>query len=154
MVTLPPGRVAVRIVDITSGTLISQETVIPGPVESLPPTATVTATPTANVTPTATATPTPTATTPSRTYGVTVSWSLPGLGSITPLPSTAISSGQTVSVPAGSSPGFTFSPNANKAVLTIKLDGATVYTGSAKGLPVSVTIPSIASAHTLAATFG
>jgi len=84
VVSLPPGRVAVRIVDVNSGVLIAGETVIEGPAATgtgtatatptATVTATVTATPTANgtstatptatgtVTPTATATPTPTAT--------------------------------------------------------------------------------------------
>jgi hypothetical protein len=85
---LPSGRVAVRLVDLNSGTLIAQETIVPGTVVSLPTTgATPTATPTATSTVTTTPVPTPTATvtvtattaTPTPTVTVTTT-PLPLLG--------------------------------------------------------------------------
>ena len=66
VVSLPAGRVAVRLVDINTGTLIHEETVVEGPLASLP---VATATPTPTPTPTATTTPTatPAVTTPTPT---------------------------------------------------------------------------------------
>lgn len=75
VIDLPSGRVAVRLVDINSGTLIAQETVVQGPVSSLP---------LANVTPTATsaATPTPavTATPVPSTLAADFIWEEKGKG--------------------------------------------------------------------------
>jgi hypothetical protein len=170
VVSLPAGKVAVRLVDINSGVLIAGETVVEGasgtatasptvatPAPTLTATTNVTATPTttANITPTTTtATPTATATTPAGTAGVTVSWSPPGLGTVIYQPSTMVTNGQTVYVPISSSATFTFSPNAaNKAIQTISLDGTVVYTGSAKGTPVSYTISGVTTSHALSATF-
>jgi hypothetical protein len=193
VVTLPAGRVAVRLVDTYSGTLISQATVVEGPVVTLPtanvtptatptptitvtPTATVvpnvttvTPTPTATVTPTATptanitATPTPTATstatpTPTATESsgkkITVIWSPNGLGYGSLSPPAALSNSQEVSVPRGSSKTIYFVPNSNKAVLTIKLDGTTVYSGSSVGSTISYTVTNVVEDRTITATLG
>jgi len=136
-------------------------------------TATMTVTPTANATTTATtaATPTPPATateppTPTATATATatttvttttlsgpvvsVSWSPPGLGTITP---PGITPG-TVTVVSGASQTFSFVPQPHKAVLTIQLDGTTVYTGSSTGVTVTYTVTNIVSPRTLVATFG
>lgn len=168
---LPAGGLAIRIVDSTSNVLIAGETLIPGAVTTgmvttsatTPPTTTVspsatmtttsvtgtsTLTPTATVT---TATPTPTATTLPSTYGITVSWSPNGISDAVYQPSTPVLNGQVINVPAGSSPSFSFIPHNKKYVAWVKLDGRTVYTGSAVNSPVSVTIPSVAGAHTLTA---
>jgi hypothetical protein len=89
--TLPSGRVVVRLVDVNSGTLISQETVVKGlevplPTMTVTPTAspnatstlTTAPTPTATITATATITPTATATTGPLVAGF--SWVAKGLG--------------------------------------------------------------------------
>lgn len=169
--TLPVGRVTVRIVDINTGTLIAGETVVQGPVTTL----TVNVTPTTSGTPTANITttiPTTIATTPATTaattvatttpiptpvlYGVTVSWSPPGLGSATAPPAGTLANPRTVGVTQGSSLTVSFIPqlHSGKAVKTIKLDGVTVYSGSAANTTISYTMTNIQSVRTLAATFG
>jgi hypothetical protein len=83
IVTLPSGRVTVRLVDTYSGTLISQETVVQGPVAALPVgnmTPTTTATPTLTATPTPTVTPTPTATPPMGMLVANFGWIEKGKG--------------------------------------------------------------------------
>jgi cytoskeletal protein RodZ len=164
IVTLPSGWVAVRLVDINSGVLISQETLVEGPVTTLPPaTPTPTATWTSNVTstPAATVNVTPTATTTTATptpviYGVTVSWSPSGLGYGSVSPPASLTNPQTVSIAQGGSLTVYFIPRAHagKAVKTIKLDGVTVYTGSAADTTVSYTVTNVQGLRTLAATFG
>lgn len=179
-VTLPSGRVAVRLVDTYSGTLISQATVVEGPVVFIPtanvtptamptatvtvtstPTTTPTATPTANITAipsptptaTATATPTPTATA-SATKTITVKWSPSGLGYGSISPPAALANSAEVKVPVGSSKTIYFVPNSNKAVLTIKLDGTTVYTGSSVGTTISYTVTNVVEDRTITAPLG
>lgn len=176
VVTLPPGRVAVRLVDTTSGVLIAGETVVEGPVltgittATPTPTATMTGTPTptgtaTTVTPTptatattsvttttTTATPTPTATTPPASYTVTVSWTPPGggVGTITP-PGT---SGGTVSVAAGAGQTFTLAPGKNKRVISISLDGTQVGGPGTVGQTLTYTLTNVQSSHSLTAVFG
>lgn len=143
--TLPAGQVTVRMVDATSGTLISQEIVVKGA---------VTTTPTVNVTVNATATATPTATASISTRTVTVRWSPNGLGYGSQSLPVQLTNGKEVKVPRGSSQTFYFVPNVNKAVLTITLDGTRVYTGSSVGSTISYTITNIVEDRTLIATFG
>jgi hypothetical protein len=180
--TLPAGQVIVRMVDANSNVLISREVVVQGNVTvtrtstatataTVTPTATapanvttivttVTATPsptaTANITATATATatPAPAATAKPETKTVTVKWSPSGLGYGSQSPPAQLTNGQEVKVPKGSSQTFYFVPNVNKAVLTIKLDGTTVYSGSAVGSTIPYTVTNIAEDRTLTATFG
>lgn len=160
VVALPEGRVAVRFVDRTSGTLIVGATVIGGPAATgtpvvTTPTATGTPTPTATATTTVTttvttATPTATATTPPASYTVTVSWSPSGIGTITP-PGT---SGGTVPLAAGASQTFTIAPNKNKRVLSIALDGSQVGGPGGVGETLTYTLTNVQSNHSLTAIFG
>jgi hypothetical protein len=128
--------------------------------ETPTPTSTVTST-TTTVLPTTTATTTTTtviptttvtttATTPS-THIITVSWSPWGLGTVTP---PGGQQGGTVTVVHGASQTFTATPNSNKAVLSIAVDGVTVYTGSKVGTAVTYTISNIVASHTLTVSFG
>jgi len=114
------------------------------------PTATATATPT----PTATATPAPIATTPVTTKTITVIWSPNGLGYGSESPPVKLVNSQEVRVPRGSSKTIYFVPNSGKKVLTIKLDGTTVYSGSSVGSTISYTVSNIVEDRTLTATFG
>lgn len=160
VVALPGGRVAVRFVDRTSGTLIVGATVIGGPAATgtpvvTTPTTTGSPTPTATATTTVTttvttATPTATATTPSGTYTVTVSWSPPGIGTITP-PGT---SGGTVPIAAGASQMFTIAPNKNKRVISIALDGVQVGGPGVLSETLTYTLTNVQSNHSLTAVFG
>ncbi|AGB01454.1 type IV pilin [Methanoregula formicica] len=175
-VPLPAGDMKVRLIDTTATIMIgecsrlqSQATGTPTATatatSTISPTGTTSATPTASptISPTGTATqtPTPTATatatatpTPDPTKRtVNVSWSPPGLGDVTLLPSTPLLSGQSVTVTVGSSPSFTFTPRNKKYVASIQLDGTTVYTGTAVNTPVTYTIPPIAANHVLTASF-
>lgn len=160
VVALPEGRVAVRLVDRTSGTLIVGATVIGGPAATGTPVVTTPA-PTGTPTPTATATtmvttatttvtPTATATTPPATYTVTVSWTPPGIGTITP-PGT---SGGNVLIAAGASQTFTLSPNKNKRVISFSLDGSQVGGPGAVSETLTYTLTNVQSNHSLTAVFG
>lgn len=171
VVTLPPGRVAVRLVDVNSGVLIAQETVVEGPVltgiTTSTPTPTMTTTGTPTPTATATPTPTPTATvtvttttaTPTATasptpsgYTVSVSWTPPGVGvgTITP-PGT---SGGIVNIAAGASQTFTFTPGNTKRVISISLDGSPVGGPGAVGQTLTYALTNVQSNHSLTAVFG
>lgn len=108
--------------------------------------------PPTTTTTTTTTTPTPTPT--SITKNVVVSWSPNGAGDVYLLPSTALSSPETVTVLTGSSPTFSFEPKNKKYVETIRLDGVMVYTGSSVGTSITYTISNIMADHTLVATFG
>ncbi|PKL68067.1 MAG: hypothetical protein CVV30_12045 [Methanomicrobiales archaeon HGW-Methanomicrobiales-1] len=210
IVTLPAGQISVRLVDATSGVLISQEIVIKETVTATAniyvnvtatvnvtnttatptatsspivtatvnvtavPTANVTATatstatssptvtatvnvtavPTANVTVTATTSVTPTATATTSTRTITVRWSPTGSGYGSLSPPVKLTNGQEISVPRGSSKTIYFVPNAAVAVLTIKLDGTIVYTGSSKGITISYTVTNVVEDRQLTATFG
>jgi len=140
---LPAGLVKVRLVDINSGTLIAQETVVAGS------TTTETATPVST-----TAAPTPTATaTSASTKTLTVRWSGTGYGSLSP--PAKLTNGQEIRVPMGSSQTISFVPGAaNIAVLTIALDGKTVYSGTVKGSTITYSVPIIKEDRELTATFG
>jgi FlaG/FlaF family flagellin (archaellin) len=116
-------------------------------------TVTATATATANVTATATATPTPTATAPVSTRTVTVKWSPSGYGYGSESPPVAMPNGKEILVTRGSSKTIYFVPTASRAVLNIKLDGTTVYTGSSTGSTISYTITNIVEDRTIIATF-
>lgn len=177
VVTLPPGRVTVRLVDVNSGVLIAQETVVQGPVvtgvTTATPAPTATTSPTVTPTPTATATgtptptatatttvtttittatPTATATTPPASYTVTVSWTPPGtgVGTITP-PGT---SGGSVTVAAGASQTFTLTPGNTKRVISISLDGSPVGGPGAVGQTLTYTLTNVQANHSLTAVFG
>jgi hypothetical protein len=157
-VPLPVEDTRVRLIDTTANIMVGEcsrlqfqvtgtPTVTPTATSTISPTVTTSQTPTPTATATATPTPDPT----KRT--VNVSWSPQGLGDVTLLPSTSLLSGRSVTVTAGSSPSFTFTPHNKKYVEWIQLDGATVYTGTAVNTPVSYTIPSIAANHVLTASF-
>lgn len=156
-VSFPAENSRVSLIDTTANVLIGECSPLQSPVPVTPtPTATTTPTispnETMSQTPTATATATPTPDPTKRT--VNVSWSPKGLGDVTLLPSTPLVSGQSVTVDLGSSPTFTFSPHSKKYVEWIRLDGVTVYTGTAVDSPINYTIPSIATNHILTASFG
>jgi hypothetical protein len=142
--TLVPTHTTLPTVSVTTGTITTSTTTS---------STTTTASTTTSTTTSSTMTTTTTTTT-SSIKTVTVSWHPNGLGSATLSPSTPLSNGQAVSVPTGSSPTFIFTPDSNKAVQTIWLDGAVVYSGSSKGTPVSYTIPNIIASPTLEAEFG
>lgn len=143
--TLPSGQLTVTMIDATSGVLIWKEILVKGPV-------TANATATAATTTTATATTTTTTTTPSS-YTISVSWTPPGLGTVTP-PGTMPAGSGTVSVAKGAGQTFTVTPNFNKAVTSISLDGTQVSSGGAVGASVTYTLTNVQAAHTLTATFG
>ncbi len=150
VVTLPPGRVTVRLVDVNSGVLIAQETVVEGPV--LTGVTTATPAPTATTSPTGTPTPTATATTPPASYTVTVFWTPPGtgVGTITPLGT----SGGSVTVAAGASQTFTLTPGNTKRVISISLDGLQVGGPGAVGQTLTYTLTNVQANHSLTAVFG
>jgi hypothetical protein len=58
-----------------------------------------------------------------------------------------------VTVVSGSSKTFSFVPNSNKLVKSVKLDGVTVYTGSSKGVTVTYTVNTVVAPHTIVAVF-
>ena len=155
-VPLPAGDIRTRLIDTTANTLVGEcvryqvtgtSTATPTTTPTISPTGTTSQTPTPTATATATPTPDPT----KRT--VNVSWSPSGLGDVMLLPSSPLISGQSVTVTVGSSPSFTFTPHNKKCVEWIRLDGVTVYTGTAVNTPVTYTIPSIAANHVLTAFF-
>ena len=129
-------------------------TAIPTVTVTPTPTATATAIPTVTVTSTPTATAIPTATAPIATRTITVIWSPGGYGFGSLSPPTPLTNSQEVRIPRGSSKTIYFVPNANRAVLTIKLDGATVYTGSSIGSIISYPVSNVVEDRTLTATFG
>jgi hypothetical protein len=141
-ISLPAGKIAVRFIDATSGVLIAKEDLV---MTAVTPTATAKTT-----TITTTTTTTTTTVTPSS-HTITVSWFPWGLGSVSPPGGTK---GGTVTVVHGNSQTFTATPDSNKAVLSITLDGAAVYTGSSTGIPISYTINNVVDDHTVAASFG
>jgi hypothetical protein len=114
----------------------------------------VTPSPTATANATLTATPAPTATTATGTRTITVIWSPSayGYGSISP--PTALANSAEVLIPRGSSKTIYYVPAAGRKVLTIKLDGTTVYTGSSVGVTVPYTVTNVLEDRTLIATFG
>jgi len=132
-------------------TLTPSATATPTTVNTTTPTPTATVTPT----PTNTSTPAPTATAtatppPSTSYTISVSWSPPGLGSISP---PGITPG-TVTVAGGASQTFTITPMSKKAVLSIILDGSPVSSGGSVGQALTYTLNNVQASHTLTATFG
>ncbi|MFA4861477.1 type IV pilin [Methanoregula sp.] len=148
----------VRIVDPVSGLMILEwkspkfgttatKTVVPISTVST----TITTTLTKNVTPTATVTTFAPVTTsiPSGPV-ISVSWSPPGLGTISP---PGVTPG-TVVVPDGASQTFTFTPKSMKSVLSISLDGSPVSFGGSVGQTTTYTLSNVHGAHTLTATFG
>jgi hypothetical protein len=130
-------------------------TATPAPTATATPTATTTITVTATVTatPTTTATATSIATESSETKTITVSWSPKASGYGSQSPPVRLTNSQEIRVPMGSSKTLYFVPNSDKAVLTIKLDGTTVYSGSSVGSTISYTISNIVEDRTLTATF-
>ncbi|MFA7695009.1 MAG: hypothetical protein WCX63_05700 [Methanoregula sp.] len=168
---LPAGILNVRLIDETNHVLIAQMNKTAGAVSTPSANRTVTTTPlptanvTTHVTPTITitanvttnvTTPVSTVTTTVTNVGenskkVEVKWSPQGLGTVTP---PGGNQGASVSVPRYGSQTFVCTPNANKAVLSIKLDGGTVYTGSSIGSSISYTVSNVVEDHTLTVTFG
>ncbi|WP_394698772.1 hypothetical protein [uncultured Methanoregula sp.] len=147
-VPLPSAEVRVRIVDDASGLLI--KTWSAGTSGTQTPTGTETPTSTATLS----ATSTPTTAAPELTRTVTVIWSPSGYGYGSESPPVKLANSQEVRVPRGSSKTIYFVPNAGYAVLTIKLDGTTVYSGSSVGSTISYTITNIVEDRTITTTFG
>ena len=161
-VPLPSGTTSIKIIDSTANLLIvtwppTKNEVSPTSTTTGTPTPTATATPTATttttVTATVTATPTLTETESSDTMTITVIWSPEASGYCSESPPVRLINSQEIRVPKGSSKTLYFVPNSNKAVLTIKLDGTTVYSGSSVGSTISYTVSSIVEDRTLTATF-
>jgi hypothetical protein len=116
---------------------------------------TTTSTSTINATPTSTTTTTaPTATATISTNKIMIIWSpaTHGYASLSP-PEPLVNSKQ-INIPTGSSQTIYFVPDERRAVLTIKLDGTTVYSGSSTGSTIQYTISDVAEDHILRATFG
>jgi hypothetical protein len=148
--TLPAGQVTVRMIDAGSQVLIYREVLVKGPVTTA--NATTAATTGTSTTITITTTTTTTTTTPAG-YTISVSWTPPGLGTITP-PGTIPAGSGTVTVAKGASQTFTVTPNSNKAVISISLDGTQVSSGGAVGESLTYTLTNVQAAHTLTAAFG
>lgn len=142
--SLPAGILNLRLVDENSHVLLAQmnKSAI---VASKTPATTIT---TINTT---LQTTIQTTATPASSYAIAVSWSPLGIGDVTP---PGGHQGSAVTVPLHGSQSFVCTPNVNKAVLSIKLDGATVYSGSSQGTPVTYTVNNVVSNHTLAVAFG
>jgi len=154
--TVTPTATITTTANVTA-TVTANATATATPTATITATANVTATVTANVT--ATAIPTTAITSVATTAApatrtITVIWSPSGLGYGSVSPPTALKSSQEVRVPRGSSKTIYFVPNSNKKVLTIKLDGATVYSGSSTGATISYTVSNIVEDRTITATFG
>jgi hypothetical protein len=96
---------------------------------------------------------TQTTTTSSSTRTVTVRWSPSSYGYGSLSPPIKLTNSQEVRVPRGGSQTFYFVPNANKAVLKIRLDGTTVYSGSSAGTTISYTVSNVVEDRELTATF-
>jgi hypothetical protein len=165
--SLPGGKITVKFVDETSGVIIAREDLILAATPSPTPTATtsITATPatttaattvtgTSTTTAASTTTTTTTTTTTGSTKTITVRWSPNGLGYGSLSPPARLTNSQEVRVSRGSSQTIYFVPNSNKAVLTIRLDGTTVYSGSSVGSTISYTVPNIVEDRELTATIG
>jgi len=149
----PGNEVTVSVIDTSNSLLVySKKLTIAGSSGNPAAALTQNVTQTANATVTVTATPTATAVTATRT--ITVIWSPGGYGYGSLSPPTPLANSQEVRIPRGSSKTIYFVPNANRAVRTIKLDGATVYTGSAIGSTISYTVSNVVEDRTLTATFG
>jgi len=142
-VPLPYSAIRVRIVDDTSQLLILDWRTTTNGSPALTAT-----------TPIPKTTPAPTATTAVSTRTITVIWSPGTYGYGSEAPPSRLVSSQEIRVPRGSSKTIFFVPNSGYAVLTIKLDGATVYTGSSAGSTISYTVTNILEDRTLIATFG
>ena len=97
-----------------------------------------------------------TTTTTSPGNIISVSWAPSGLGYGSISPPAALANPAGVPFTPGSTITFSFVPKAqaNKAVLSITLDGAVVYTGSAKNQTINYTLTNITQYHMLNATFG
>ncbi|MCX6692759.1 MAG: type IV pilin N-terminal domain-containing protein [Methanoregula sp.] len=149
--TFPGNEVTVSVIDTSNNLPVySKKLTIAGSSGN------VITTLTQNVTliPTATANVTPTATATTATRTITVIWSPGGYGYGSLSPPTPLTNSQEVRIPRGSSKTIYFVPNANRAVLTIKLDGVTVYTGSSTGSTTSYMVSNVVEDRTLIATFG
>jgi hypothetical protein len=111
---------------------------------------------TAPVTKTATTTTPVTTATTSPGNIIRVAWTPSGLGYGSISIPTALANPASVPFTPGSSLTFSFVPlaQANKAVLSITLDGAVVYSGSAKNKTINYTLTNITQYHMLNATFG
>jgi hypothetical protein len=68
-------------------------------------------------------------------------------------PPAALTNSQEIRIPRGSSKTIYFVPNAGKAVLTISLDGTTVYSGTSVGTTISYTVTNVVEDRTLTAKF-
>ena len=165
-VPLPSEFTSVKIIDSTANLLIvtwpptkdavsptSTATVTPTPTATATATTTTTATATVTATPTTTKTPTPTETDSSLTRTITVIWSPKASGYCSESLPVRLTNSQEIRVLKGSSKTLYFVPNSDKAVLTIKLDGTTVYSGSSVGSTISYTVSNIVEDRTLTATF-
>ncbi len=153
-ITLTPTATAtatatINVTATPTATATPTNTAIPAPTATATPTATTTT----NVTASVTATPTPTATESSDTKTITVIWSPKASGYGSESPPVRLTNSQEIRVPKGSSKTLYFVPNSDKTVLTIKLDGKTVYSGASVGSTISYTVSKIVEDRTLTATF-
>ena len=153
--TTPPPTATATTTATSTDTTTPAPTATATPTNTPTPTATTTTTVTATVTatPTTTKTLTPTGTESSDTRTITVIWSPKASGYCSESPPVRLTNSQEIRVPRGSSKTLYFVPNSDKVVLTIKLDGTTVYSGSSVGSTISYTVSNIVEDRTLTATF-
>lgn len=146
----PGNDITVTIIDTVENVLIYNKKITAGNSGNVTTTTTSTVTITTTPTPTATVTPTPTV----STNKIMIIWSPATYGYASLSPPEPLTNSRAITVPTGSSKTIYFIPNAGKAVLTIKLDGTTVYSGSSTGSTIEYTILNVVEDRILRATFG
>ncbi|WFN37895.1 type IV pilin N-terminal domain-containing protein [Methanomicrobium antiquum] len=142
------NEITVNIIDTVSDVLIYSQKITMSSVNNT--TSIYTSTATVTSTPTATATATATI----STKKLMIIWSPASDGYASLSPPDPLENSRGINIPTGSSKTIYFMPDAGKAVVTIKLDGATVYSGSSVGATIEYTILNISEDHILRATFG
>lgn len=103
---------------------------------------------------TLTATATPTAAATISTQKIMIVWSPATYGYASQSPPEPLANSKQINIPTGSSQTIYFVPDAGRAIMTIRLDGTIVYSGSSIGSTIPYTISDVAEDHILRATFG
>ncbi|ADN35659.1 hypothetical protein Mpet_0891 [Methanolacinia petrolearia DSM 11571] len=149
----PGNEITVAVIDTANNILIFSQKVKTDSFGNFT-TSTTTTTPTINATPTSTTTPTATATATISTNKIKILWSPATYGYASLSPPEPLVNSKQINIPTGSSQTVYFVPDDGRAVLTIKLDGAIVYSGSSTGSTIQYTVSDVAEDHILRATFG